>query len=348
MEKRLWQESNRLAIMRRLHWLSDQPQGPIHHRQTTLHNIAVHKVGTQIRLFFIDPTAEEIMSRMDLTNPLYLLALYTRAMMLGLVWWQHPRRVYAIGFGGGRVPMLLHHYFPDVTVESTDIEPAVKDIAERFFGVAFDDRLRIAIEDGRDYLTNQPSSYRYDMIMLDGFRGNGYGPYRFSTLEFYHLCKKHLTEGGVILANILEGDQLYLDKIRTFCAAFSSAYLYRREGADVLIGTDSSEITKEEIAARAAVLDEEHGFEFALLHEAIHVLTRNELFEQMPGLEQARTLTDVAPPPGYFESLSPLSTVFAKADRNDPCPCGSGKKFKRCHGPIVAKIHIPPINSPTS
>ncbi|MEY2731016.1 MAG: hypothetical protein RL584_2142, partial [Pseudomonadota bacterium] len=22
----------------------------------------------------------------------------------------------------------------------------------------------------------------------------------------------------------------------------------------------------------------------------------------------------------------------AKVGRNDPCPCGSGKKFKQCHG----------------
>jgi len=27
-----------------------------------------------------------------------------------------------------------------------------------------------------------------------------------------------------------------------------------------------------------------------------------------------------------------LQTVFAKAKRNDPCPCGSGRKFKQCHG----------------
>jgi uncharacterized protein YecA (UPF0149 family) len=24
--------------------------------------------------------------------------------------------------------------------------------------------------------------------------------------------------------------------------------------------------------------------------------------------------------------------VFGKVGRNDPCPCGSGKKFKQCHG----------------
>jgi preprotein translocase subunit SecA len=23
---------------------------------------------------------------------------------------------------------------------------------------------------------------------------------------------------------------------------------------------------------------------------------------------------------------------FARVGRNDPCPCGSGRKFKRCHG----------------
>ena len=27
--------------------------------------------------------------------------------------------------------------------------------------------------------------------------------------------------------------------------------------------------------------------------------------------------------------------MFADVGRNDPCPCGSGKKFKHCHGRIV-------------
>ncbi|MCX7669200.1 MAG: SPASM domain-containing protein, partial [Anaerolineae bacterium] len=27
-----------------------------------------------------------------------------------------------------------------------------------------------------------------------------------------------------------------------------------------------------------------------------------------------------------------LRAAFAKAGRNDPCPCGSGRKFKQCHG----------------
>jgi uncharacterized protein len=27
-----------------------------------------------------------------------------------------------------------------------------------------------------------------------------------------------------------------------------------------------------------------------------------------------------------------LQQAFAKAGRNEPCPCGSGRKFKHCHG----------------
>jgi len=28
------------------------------------------------------------------------------------------------------------------------------------------------------------------------------------------------------------------------------------------------------------------------------------------------------------------STTWGKVGRNEPCPCGSGKKFKHCHGTL--------------
>ncbi|TSC59540.1 MAG: preprotein translocase subunit SecA [Parcubacteria group bacterium Gr01-1014_107] len=32
------------------------------------------------------------------------------------------------------------------------------------------------------------------------------------------------------------------------------------------------------------------------------------------------------------QSPSPKTPEFKKVGRNDPCPCGSGKKYKKCHG----------------
>ncbi len=34
----------------------------------------------------------------------------------------------------------------------------------------------------------------------------------------------------------------------------------------------------------------------------------------------------------YVDGLTPPTSVQAKVGRNQPCPCGSGKKFKRCCG----------------
>ena len=51
-------------------------------------------------------------------------------------------------------------------------------------------------------------------------------------------------------------------------------------------------------------------------------------------LEQVRMARDVGDPATPVEALPSLEARFggAKVGRNEPCPCGSGKKFKRCHG----------------
>jgi uncharacterized protein len=41
----------------------------------------------------------------------------------------------------------------------------------------------------------------------------------------------------------------------------------------------------------------------------------------------------------YAERDARQQQAFATAGRNDPCPCGSGKKFKQCHGRPAAIMH---------
>ena len=51
-------------------------------------------------------------------------------------------------------------------------------------------------------------------------------------------------------------------------------------------------------------------------------------------LERVRMARDIGEPATPVEALPSLEARFGgvKVGRNDPCPCGSGKKFKRCHG----------------
>jgi SEC-C motif-containing protein len=62
------------------------------------------------------------------------------------------------------------------------------------------------------------------------------------------------------------------------------------------------------------------------------VLTLDD--EQMRELEGVRMAREIGEPTTPVEALPSLEARFggAKVGRNDPCPCGSGKKFKRCHG----------------
>ncbi len=55
------------------------------------------------------------------------------------------------------------------------------------------------------------------------------------------------------------------------------------------------------------------------------------------GLGRQKSLTPQAPAgvPGV-SSGAPAGAEWTNVKRNDPCPCGSGKKFKKCHGAVLA------------
>jgi preprotein translocase subunit SecA len=57
------------------------------------------------------------------------------------------------------------------------------------------------------------------------------------------------------------------------------------------------------------------------------------------GLGRQKSLTPAAPAgvPGVSGGPGlPAGTDWTNVKRNDPCPCGSGKKFKKCHGAVMA------------
>jgi preprotein translocase subunit SecA len=47
------------------------------------------------------------------------------------------------------------------------------------------------------------------------------------------------------------------------------------------------------------------------------------------------TLTLPEPEPGGAQKAQPVRRFGDKIGRNDPCPCGSGKKYKNCHGKLA-------------
>jgi hypothetical protein len=64
-------------------------------------------------------------------------------------------------------------------------------------------------------------------------------------------------------------------------------------------------------------------------------VVENDSVEASPIPEAAESLAEEPPdlpPPKADVSPLPIAEYSPKVGRNDPCPCGSGRKYKKCHG----------------
>src|SRR5262245_33598364 len=269
MQHQNWQPANLAAIIARLAWLRQQPDGVVHDQRSPLHHIRIVKHAGQIHFYFRDPATGALtgpMSRIDLDRPLYLLAEYTQAGMLALLWRPAPERICIIGLAGGRLSMILHHQLLESKVDNVDVDPAVADIATRCFGIAFDARQTIAIQDGRAFL--EAARDVYDIIVMDAFRDETDNLDHLATSEFYALCKARLVRGGVLCANLLTSDSLFLAKCKTLLASFRYVYAVEHKRGVVLFGSEHLKLSADEIARRSSALQHLHGFEFPFLARA--------------------------------------------------------------------------------
>jgi len=76
---------------------------------------------------------------------------------------------------------------------------------------------------------------------------------------------------------------------------------------------------------RASILRHPQG-EFGLFGDTVEELSGWHCFSQKAQREAEREPIRL-PPVGL---RTPMVNLFAKVGRNDPCPCGSGRKFKKC------------------
>ena len=77
----------------------------------------------------------------------------------------------------------------------------------------------------------------------------------------------------------------------------------------------------------------------------VKVLWKIELAGGASDRDESQRVSRALPPPrpkdqimytGPKEAAAPVKRAQAKVGRNDPCPCGSGKKYKKCHGSSAA------------
>jgi spermidine synthase len=232
-------------------------------------HIRVKRQGSLRSLIFVRDNGDEVEETMvNLKKPYELLAPYTRAMFASYLFRPKQERVLLVGLGGGAMVHFLKHYDPKVQVEAVEIDPAVVEIADRYFDVRSEGNVKIITADAFKYL--EKTEARYDVIYMDAFLKPAADtdptgvPLRLKTAKFYKGLQEKLAADGVVVFN-LNRYKTVDDDVKAIRAAFAQVYVCRTQGGNevVVASTSSARETPAALQARAKEIDQQFKATFS-------------------------------------------------------------------------------------
>jgi spermidine synthase len=233
-------------------------------KDTRYHRLTVSDGGTTRYLRF----DSSFQSGMIIGQPYGTAFEYTDLFHLVRAYNPNARNVLFIGLGGGSSPKRLWRDFKDIRLQAVELDPVVRDVAYRYFALPRDERLKVAIDDGRRYLDRHDD--RYDAILIDAFFSDAI-PFHLFTQEFMELARSRLNPGGVIITNTIgsiAGDtsQLFRSVYRTYRSVFPTVLVHptilgEQDTDDtalrnlILVATESPAPSKEFLLERWAEIE---------------------------------------------------------------------------------------------
>lgn len=218
-------------------------------------------------------------SAMKLLDPTFLYYTYTQMAFAGLAFNPQPQDVLFLGLGGASMPKFFRQNYPDANIDIAEIDPMVIDVAQKYFNLIVDPRMRIHKTDGRVFL--RKTEKKYDMIVLDAYDTRSI-PFHLTTKEFLEIARKALKPEGLIVSNIWspELNDYFEAEIKTFQSTFPELYVFH-PGADsgnyiFIVTNQKGEVDKRTLEERARQLGREKKFHFDLaylIHERFEYAT---------------------------------------------------------------------------
>jgi spermidine synthase len=239
------------------------PYGKLEHDvKSDFSHIRIRRRDDFRSMMFVRDTQEEVVeSMLDLAHPNRLVVPYTQFMFLSYAFRPEQERVLIVGLGGGSMVHFLKKFDPELKVDVVEIDPAVVDIARRFFGVTTGGNVKIITADAFKYLAGETP--KYDVIYMDAFlkpseETDSTGkPLNLNTVQFYRDLQTHLTKDGVVVFNLNNHRGLRED-LATMREAFPNVYpfvLPENTGLVVVASTAAAPQSPADMLKQARQLD---------------------------------------------------------------------------------------------
>ena len=187
------------------------------------------------RTLYLDGQPHSAMDRDDPTRHVFD---YTRYFHAPLLFTDEAEvdRVLFVGGGGFTGPRIFHETYPNATVDVVELDPAVIDAADRYFGIPDSPRMNVHRGDGRQYL--EETDRTYDVIVLDAYRKDDV-PFQLTTVEFMRRAAERLDDDGVLVANLISApsgpaSEFYRAEFKTMQRVFPRVYGFPTAGGPVV------------------------------------------------------------------------------------------------------------------
>ena len=233
----------------------------VHEVQSPYQLITVLDTASGYRQLIFDGRfdgTDPIQSQMNLADPYELTLSYARHMITALAVSDRPKRILVVGLGGACLQRYLRRLLPEATIETAEIDPAIRAVASEYFFFKEDARQIVHMGDGRTFI--ERSKDRYDLILLDAFTATSI-PYHLTTQEFLRAVAARLAEGGVVGANLWDAEPDYWNLVKTYAAVFPDLHVVKCAGSanSILVAIPAkSGLTLQAWAERAAAFERAH------------------------------------------------------------------------------------------
>ncbi len=183
-------------------------------QDTQYHRITVTESGDSRNLRF-DATRQ---SGVDMRDGVTSAVRYPDYVQLSMALKPDAQRVLVLGLGGGIITKRFWHDYPQMKVDSVEIDPVVVDVARRYFAFPTDPRLRVFTQDARRYV--QTTKDTYDIVVIDAYYADAL-PFHLTTQEFFRETKARMAPDGVVAYNVISS--LSGDKSKLFRSLYKTA-----------------------------------------------------------------------------------------------------------------------------
>lgn len=156
---------------------------------------------------------------------------YTRAILLALLM-VTPKHITVIGIGGGCLLTTLHHMLPNCLFQGVELRREVARLAHKFFKLPKDERIKIHIGDGFQYLLQSESST--DLIIADMYLADGIDQQQLSQ-NFIEASFKRLNDGGWLVLNYWLDHKVEEQLINALQQSFDQVYMCNTGGGNWVI-----------------------------------------------------------------------------------------------------------------